>query len=180
MRNPCVTVVLILLSILAAPLRAEVLDAASNGFTVRHVLSIAATRETVYRAATQQVGAWWLDDHTLGGDASKLTMDTRTLGCFCEDLGGGAGVVHMIVTFVNPAVIIRLTGGLGPLGLMGLAGNMTWEFADDPTGTQLTLTYAVGGYLAGGLDPLAPAVDGVLLDQMTSLRAFVESSSISN
>jgi hypothetical protein len=63
---------------------------------------------------------------------------------------------------------------------MGLAGNMTWEFEDDPNGTRLTLTYAVGGYLAGGLDPLAPAVDGVLLDQMSSLRAFVESSSIAN
>ncbi len=180
MRKPCVTVVLILLSFLSAPLRGEVLDVASNGFTVRHVLTIAATREAVYLAASQQVGSWWIDDHTLGGDASKLTMDTRPLGCFCEELSGGGGVVHMTVTFVNPFVIIRLTGGLGPLGLMGLAGNMTWEFADDPAGTRLTLTYAVGGYLAGGLDPLAPAVDAVLLDQLSSLRAFVESSSIAN
>jgi uncharacterized protein YndB with AHSA1/START domain len=180
MRNPCVTVVLIVSSFLSAPLRAEVLDVASNGFTVRHAVTISATRETVYRAATQQVGSWWLADHTLGGDASKLTMDARAMGCFCEELSGGGGVVHMIVTFVNPFVIIRLTGGLGPLGLMGLAGNMTWEFADDPTGTVLTLTYAVGGYLAGGLDPLAPAVDQVLLDQMSSLRAFVESPSIAN
>jgi uncharacterized protein YndB with AHSA1/START domain len=180
MRNPCVTVVLILTSFLSAAPRAEVLDVASNGFTVRHVLTIAATREAVYRAATQQVGSWWLADHTMSGDASRLSIDTRPMGCFCEDLGGDGGMVHMIVTFVNPTVIIRLTGGLGPLGLMGLAGNMTWEFADDPAGTRLTLTYAVGGYLAGGLDPLAPAVDQVLLDQMSSLRAFVEPSSIAN
>ncbi len=180
MRNPCVTAVLILCSFLSAPLRAEVLDVASNGFTVRHVLTMAATREVVYRAATQQVGSWWLADHTMGGDASKLTIDARPMGCFCEELSGGGGMVHMTVTFVNPFVIVRLTGGLGPLGLMGIAGNMTWEFADDPAGTRLTLTYAVGGYLAGGLDPLAAPVDGVLLDQMTGLRAFVESPSIAN
>jgi hypothetical protein len=57
---------------------------------------------------------------------------------------------------------------------------MTWEFADDTEGTRVTLTYAVGGYLAGGLDPLAPAVDSVLLDQMSSLRSFVESQPIAN
>lgn len=180
MRNAGVTIILIVSLLLSGPLRAEVMDAASNGFTVKHVVTIAATRDAVYRAATQQVGAWWLDDHTLSGDASRLTMETEPLGCFCEDLGAGGSVVHMTVTFVNPTVIIRLTGGLGPLGLMGLAGNMTWEFADDPAGTRLTLTYAVGGYLADGLDPLAPAVDAVLLDQMSSLRAFVESLSTSN
>ncbi len=180
MRYLHVPIAFVLVSLFAQPLRAEVLDVASNGFTVRHVLTIAAPRDVVYRAATQQVGAWWLDDHTLGGDASKLSMDTRPMGCFCEDLGAGGGVVHMTVTFVNPGVIIRLTGGLGPLGLMGLAGNMTWEFADDADGTRLTLTYAVGGYLAGGLDPLAPAVDSVLLDQMSSLTSFVESPAIVN
>jgi hypothetical protein len=180
MRCLHVPIALILVSLFAQALRAEVLDVASNGFTVRHVLTVAASRDAVYRAATQQVGAWWLADQTLGGDASKLSIDARPLGCFCEDLGAGAGVVHMTVTFVNPTVIIRLTGGLGPLGLMGLAGNMTWEFADDTEGTRVTLTYAVGGYLAGGLDPLAPAVDSVLLDQMSSLRSFVESQPIAN
>jgi hypothetical protein len=180
MRCLHVPIALILVSLFAQALRAEVLDVASNGFTVRHVLTVAASRDAVYRAATQQVGAWWLADQTLGGDASKLSIDTRPLGCFCEYLGAGAGVVHMTVTFVNPTVIIRLTGGLGPLGLMGLAGNMTWEFADDTEGTRVTLTYAVGGYLAGGLDPLAPAVDSVLLDQMSSLRSFVESQPIAN
>ena len=47
-----------------------------------------------------------------------MTIDARTQGCFCEVLGEGAGVVHLTVTFVNPGVILRLSGGLGPLGLM--------------------------------------------------------------
>ena len=80
----------------------------------------------------------------------------------------------MTVTFVNPGVILRLSGGLGPLGLMGVSGNMTWEFEDSENGTIVTLNYAVGGYLPAGLDSIAEAVDVVLVEQMTSLKAFVE------
>ncbi len=103
-----------------------------------------------------------------------MYIEARTQGCFCEMLGKAGGVVHLTVTFVNPGVILRLSGGLGPLGLMGVSGNMTWEFKDNEDGTTVTLQYAVGGYLAGGLDAIAAAVDGVLIEQMASLKAFAE------
>ncbi|MEQ9563309.1 MAG: hypothetical protein RLN69_12380, partial [Woeseiaceae bacterium] len=74
-------------------------------------------------------------------------------------------------------VMIRFNGGLGPLGLMGVDGNMTWEFEDAGEGTRVTLNYAVGGYRKGGLDAVAAAVDGVLAEQMTNLRDFAESRS---
>ena len=80
----------------------------------------------------------------------------------------------MTVTYVSPGVILRLTGGLGPLGLMGLDGNMTWEFDDAEEGMVVTLNYAVGGYHPDGLDTLAPAVNGVLEAAMARLRAFAE------
>jgi hypothetical protein len=51
---------------------------------------------------------------------------------------------------------------------------MTWEFDDTENATTVTLNYAVGGYLPGGLDVVAEAVDGVLVEQMTGLKAFVE------
>jgi hypothetical protein len=82
-----------------------------------------------------------------------------------------------MVTFVNPQVMIRFNGGLGPLGLMGVDGNMTWEFEDAGEGTRVTLNYAVGGYLKNGLDAIAPAVDGVLAEQMRNLRDYAESLS---
>ena len=153
---------------------AEVLDAGPGGFTISHKTEISASRTEVYNAAVDNVGDWWSDDHTLSGDASNMTIDARTQGCFCEALGEGAGVVHLTVTFVNPGVILRLSGGLGPLGLMGVSGNMTWELADSENGTIVTLNYAVGGYLPDGLDSIAEAVDAVLVEQMTSLKAFVE------
>lgn len=172
-------IVLALLAAIVAPsvLHAEVVDAAHNGFTVRHSVSIAADRELVYQAAVQNIGDWWNSDHTVSGNAENVYLTDSIPGCFCERLGDGAGLVHLSVSFVNPGVMLRLTGGLGPLGLMGVSGNMTLEFDEDGDGTTVTLQYAVGGYMAGGLDSVANAVDGVLVEQMARLAMFVETGS---
>lgn len=156
---------------------AEVMDAEVNGFTVRHAVTIAADRQTVYRTAVTNIDAWWSSDHTVSGNAENLYLTDSISGCFCERLGEGSGLVHMSVSFVNPGVMLRLTGGLGPLGLMGVSGNMTWEFDEAEDGTVVTLQYAVGGYMPGGLDSVAAAVDGVLVEQMTRLKSFLETGS---
>ncbi len=152
----------------------EVLDAAPGGFTISYQTEISAARNDVYNAAVNNIGDWWSDDHTYTGNAGNMYIEAKTQGCFCEKLGVDSGVVHLIVTFVNPGEMLRLTGGLGPLGLMGVNGNMTWEFTDSEEGTIVTLNYALGGYMDGGLDSIAEAVNGVLVEQMTSLKAFVE------
>ena len=161
--------------VLSASAQAEVLNAAPNGFTVRHEVAIESDRFTVFESAVGSVGQWWSSDHTVSGDAANMSMTTTVPGCFCETLGPGAGLVHMTVSFVNPGVMIRLTGGLGPLGLMGVSGNMTWEFEEAESGTIVVLQYAVGGYMDGGLDTVAPAVDGVLGEAMNRLKSYVES-----
>lgn len=157
--------------------RAEVVDAAANGFTVRHSAEISADRLTVYVAMVQHIGEWWNGDHSVSTNAENLYIDTDLPGCFCETLGEGTGLVHMAVTFVNPGVMLRMTGGLGPLGLMGVSGNMTWEFDEIEGVTTVTLQYAVGGYMSGGLDSIAGPVDGVLLDAVTRLKRYVETGS---
>ena len=157
--------------------RGEVTDSAVNGFTVRHIVGIGAERAVVYAAAVGDIGAWWSDDHTVSGEAANLRITTTVPGCFCETLGEQAGLVHLVVSFVNPGVIIRFTGGLGPLGLMGVSGNMTWEFDEAESGTVVTLSYAVGGYRDGGLDTVAPAVDQVLGEAMQRLKSYVETGS---
>lgn len=156
------------------PAVAEIVDANAAGFTIRHTLEIDAARADVYRAVVSDIGAWWSDDLTVSGNASRLRLDAVPQGCFCESLGHGAGVVHLTVTFVNPTVMLRLSGGLGPLGLMGVNGNMTWEFEDSGGGTRMSWSYAVGGYAPGGLDALALDVDQVLVAQMRRLKRFVE------
>lgn len=152
---------------------ATVVDSAESGFTIVHEEVVAATPMQAWRAAVGEVGHWWSDDHTITGDASKLRIDARPLGCFCETLGGNAGVVHLTVTFVNPGVLLRLTGGLGPLGLLGVDGNMTWEFNEVNGGTAIRFTYAVGGYRAGGLDELAAPVDRVVVEALQSLKLHI-------
>ena len=98
---------------------AEVKDSGAGGFTTVNEVTIEASGEVVWRTAIEDVGLWWSSDHTVSGDASRLSITAVPQGCFCESFGKGTGVVHLSVTMVNPGVIIRLTGGLGPLGLMG-------------------------------------------------------------
>ncbi len=153
---------------------AEVVDAAAGGFTSSNETTISASRDAVWKAAITEIDQWWSSAHTISGEASRLRIDAKPQGCFCEDLGPSAGVVHLTVTMVNPAVLLRLTGGLGPLGLMGVDGNMTWEFSDADDGTRVRFTYAVGGYRPGGLDGIAMPVDSVIGDALSRLKAHVE------
>ena len=152
---------------------ADVISAGPGGFEVRHSVVVNAARADVWRAALD-VGDWWNGDHTISGDASRMSINAAPLGCFCEDLGNGNGVVHLTVTSVSTNVMLRLTGGLGPLGVMGVSGAMTWEFEDEGDGTRVTFNYAVGGYRAGGLETLALPVDGVIGEALDRLAAYAE------
>jgi uncharacterized protein YndB with AHSA1/START domain len=159
---------------------AEVKDAGAGGFTSVNEVTIHASREIAWQTAIDEIALWWSSDHTISGDASRLSITAVPQGCFCESLGGGSGVVHLSVTMVNPGVIIRLTGGLGPLGLMGVSGNMTWEFETVEEGTRVRFTYAVGGYRAEGLDTIAGPVDYVIGEALARLKAQVETGDPEN
>jgi len=78
------------------------------------------------------------------------------------------------VTLSSPTAMLRLTGGLGPLGLMGVNGNMAWEFIDAGDETKVKFSYAVGGYAPGGLDEIAGPVDYVIGEALARLKAYVE------
>jgi hypothetical protein len=151
---------------------AEVVDADKHGFTLLNEVVVDATRAEAWIAAVDNIDQWWNADHTISGDASLLTIDARPLGCFCENTGGG--VVHLLVTTVSQDVNLRMTGGLGPLGLMGVNGNMTWEFFDVDGGTKIRFTYAVGGYSPDGLDSIADGVDYVIAEALSLLKNHID------
>jgi hypothetical protein len=155
--------------------RGEVLDSTPSGFTLKTTVTVAAWRHGVYNALVTSVGRWWDDEHTYSGDAKNLSIDAVPGGCFCEVLPPpGGGVQHAMVVLAIPGKTLRMVGGLGPLQESGLAGALTFEFADRGTGTDVTMTYSVGGYRQGGLESLAPLVDAVLRAQLARLKSFVE------
>ena len=163
-----------LLLLITCPATAELLSQAENGFSLAHEAILDLPRSEVWETAVGEIGHWWSSDHTISGDARNMTIDARPQGCFCEAIGAQGGVTHLTVTFVNPAIMLRMTGGLGPLGLMGVTGNMVWEFFDAPDGTRVRFSYTVGGYHADGLDSIAPAVDYVIGEALERLVAYAE------
>ena len=172
--------ILIVFSLFGNAAISEVLDAAPGGFSLVHEVTIDAARDDVWRAAVDEVGQWWSSDHTVSGNAGNMHIDAKVQGCFCESIGDYAGIVHMTITFVNPEVLLRLTGGLGPLGLMGVSGNMTWEFMDVGGATTVKFSYAVGGYRPGGLETISGSVDYVIGEALLRLKTHVETGKADN
>jgi uncharacterized protein YndB with AHSA1/START domain len=164
---------LVCVGVALASISAEAVEISANGFLVRHEMTIAAPAAKVYDALTAQIGAWWNAQHTYSGDSRNLSIDLRPGGCFCERLANG-GVEHMRVLQWRQNQLLRMSGGLGPLQGSGVAGSMTWQLSPTDTATRLELTYSVGGYIAGGFESIAPAVERVTGEQVTRLKRFVE------
>jgi hypothetical protein len=117
---------------------------------------------------------WWNPEHTYSGDSRNLSIDARPGGCFCERLGDGGGVEHMRVIYVAPRETLRMSGALGPLQSSALAGSLTWRLTSAPPGTNVELSYRVGGFIEGGFEKIAPAVGAVLGEQLQRLKMFIE------
>jgi len=153
--------------------QAEVVDAQPNGFQVKRTAVLNAPAAKVY-AALAQPSQWWSKDHTWSGSSANLSLAPMGGGCFCEKLPNGGSVMHMTVVYAQPGQALRLSGALGPLQMSGATGHLAWTLSETGGKTTLTQTYDVGGYMKGGLDKIAPAVDQVLSAQFDRLTAYLE------
>ncbi|WP_283404824.1 SRPBCC family protein [Novosphingobium panipatense] len=160
------------------PAVAKVAQVASAGFVVRHIVQVTASPEEAWAVLTRP-SVWWDAEHTWSGEAANLSLDARAGGCFCEILpaksgdkaGGRGSVEHLRVIYAEPGRALRMMGALGPLQSEALTGTLTFQLKPDPSGTstQILLEYVVGGYARTAFNQLAPAVDGVLANQMKRL-----------
>jgi len=145
-----------------------------TGFLVKLETNIHAPAAKVYEALVGQIGLWWNPEHTYSHDAKNLSIDARPGGCFCEKLPNGGGIEHLRVVYIAPPQVVRFSGALGPLQASGVAGSMTWKLSGGSDTTRLELSYSVGGFIPGGFEKIAPAVEGMLNDQLSRLKLFVE------
>lgn len=159
---------------LAAPAGAEVKAADINGLYVQQVVTIAAPPAKVW-AALLAPGRWWDSAHSWSGDAANMTLEPKAGGCFCEAMPKVKGEAqHGRVAQIVPEKLLRLRGELGPFQAMGVSGALSWELKPVAGGTELSQSYAVGGFVPGGFQGFAPMVDKVMAGQIARLKDFVE------
>ena len=171
--KPSIVFALVLAALSPGWVKAEVADSSANGFTVKLAFNINAAPDEVYRKLIH-VGDWWNSEHTFSGDAHNLSIEERPMGCFCEKLPNQGAVRHMEVVNFSPGKTLVLSGGLGPLQSLAATGSMTISLAAAEGGTKLAVTYAVTGYLPAGMNALAAPVDGVVREQFTRLKNYLE------
>jgi hypothetical protein len=168
-----VACVLALPLVVGARAHAEVIDVAANGFEVRESVHVAASPDRAY-AELLQPAHWWNSDHTFSGSAANLKLDARAGGCWCESLPDGGSVEHLRVVYIAPGKALRLRGALGPFQGLAVNGAMTWSVKSNGSGSDILLSYVVGGYAKDGFDALAKAADHVLGEQIARLKNTVD------
>ena len=98
----------------------------------------------------------------------------RAGGCWCESLPDGGSVEHLRVVYVAPGKALRLRGALGPFQGLGVEGALSWTLKTTGSGTDISVSYAVGGYAKDGFDGASKAADHVLGEQIERLRKLIE------
>ena len=168
MRNASLATAAALFAV-AAPAAGEVKSSGPAGFEVEARAVVPAAPAAAY-AMLGRIGEWWNKDHTYSGSSANLSLRAKVGGCFCERIPPDGAIEHMRVVYAQPARILRLQGGLGPLQAEGAAGTLTWTLKAVPGGTEIVQTYVVGGYVRGGAEKLAPIIDKVMAEQLAGLQ----------
>jgi hypothetical protein len=154
--------------------QAKIVYAAKEGFSVTNQIEISREKSEVYAALVGDVGEWWSSDHTFFGNSANLSIEPKIGGCFCEIASETKQVLHLSVVHVNTNHVIRFQGGLGPLQSMPVHGVMEWKLDEHEDATLVSFTYSISGFMPKGLEAIAKPVDGVLFQQLASLKKYIE------
>ncbi len=163
----------------SVPAAAEVTKSTDTGFVVRQTATVPVPPMEAWTTLIAPA-KWWNPAHTWSGKAENLYLDGQATGCFCEQLplpdGAPAGMrkgsaEHMHLVQVNPGKVLRMSGALGPLQSEAVHGVLTITLRPEGEGTAILWEYVVGGFMRYKVEEIAPAVDGVLGEQLGRLAA---------
>jgi hypothetical protein len=79
----------------------------------------------------------------------------------------------MHVVYADPGKVLRMSGALGPLQSEAMNGTLTVTLKPVEGGTRILFEYVVGGYMRFKTEDIAPAVDGVMAEQLNRLAALL-------
>jgi hypothetical protein len=167
------------LALFTTPALAEVKTLSDQGFSTLHAADVLAKPEDVWKRLMIP-NDWWNPAHSWSGSTMGFYIDPQAGGCFCEifqekDKDGKlvpkGSVEHMRVIFAQPAKVLRMQGGLGPLQAEAVTGTLTIAMEPLKTGggTRVSFSYVVGGYMRFKTADIGPAVDKVLREQFESM-----------
>lgn len=161
--------------------RAEVVETTTDRFVTRAEASVKAAPLATWLALTKP-GDWWNSQHSWSGDAKNMTLTPQGGGCFCERIpvgdSGNASAMegsarHAEVLQAFPMKVLRMRGGFGPLQGEPAIGVLTITLKEVPGGTRVLWEYNVGGPMRYKIAEIAPAVDGVMSEQLKRLQAHL-------
>jgi len=147
---------------------------------VQHQTVIAGDAEAVWKAMIAP-SRYWNGDHSWTGDAENFYLVPQAGGCFCELIRTTSGdnikssegsVQHMRVIYAHNNKLLRMSGALGPLQSEAVTGTLTMQLQPQGSSTVVRFTYKVGGYMELPVEQIAPAVDGVIGEQLARLSAL--------
>jgi uncharacterized protein YndB with AHSA1/START domain len=164
------------LALFAAPASAAVVSSSPGHFTLGYTSTVKATPDQAWATVINLPG-WWSAAHSYSGKVANLSIDARAGGCWCERWTGAKGeansIEHARIVMAMPGKVLRAVGGFGPLQQAPVYAVLSIEMKPVDGGTQLRMTYAGAGDVAGGLAEMAPAIDAVLGEQFGRLTGAI-------
>lgn len=114
---------------------------------IRVEVTLNAPPDRVFRALTDEVGAWWTAPYRQTGDGGALTLAAEIGAPLIEHGTGTHAAIWGHVEEIAPPRLLSLTGRFGVAG--ALAGQVRWEIAAEEQGrSHLTLTHKAVGAIA--------------------------------
>jgi hypothetical protein len=172
---------------LSTPAKAEIKSQTDNGFSVVHIADVDAEPAAIW-ARLIVPKSYWSKTHSWSGSVEGFYLEPRAGGCFCENMLAKdpkaktkitGTVEHMRVIFADPGKVLRMQGALGPLQAEAVLGTLTVAIvpAKSGSGSTVSFSYVVGGYMRYKTPEIAAAVDKVIGEQFSSMvKPFVKTA----